>query len=229
METEFTSEVSEIDPNLLYKVTHNLRGPLNSIIGLSNIAIVESENERTNLYLEKIKQSAEKLNGFIDDLLNLSKIASVESVKKDKIIFQNIIEDILSSLQYLPNYKNIDILINIQQYVVFYSDQVVMYSIMQNVIENSIKYFDSHKPYSFLKIKIQVTEELTRIEFEDNGIGIEEPYLEKVTEMFVRAAESSTGNGIGLFIVKKSVEKLDGTLQIDSKQGIGTTTVLTFR
>ena len=139
------------------------------------------------------------------------------------------IDDILSSLQYLPNYKKIDILINIQQHVDFYSDGVVLYSILQNIVENSIKYCDLSKNYSFLKIKVQVNEERTRVEFEDNGIGIEEGYLDKVTEMFVRASENSTGNGIGLFIVKKSVEKLNGDMQIKSKKGTGTTTVLSFR
>lgn len=223
------SAPQEIDPNILYKVTHNLRGPLNSIIGLSNIAISESTDEKSTFYLNKIKQSAEKLSGFVDDLLNLSKITSSESSNSDKINFQSMIDDILSSLQYLPNYKKIDILINIQQHVDFYSDGVVLYSILQNIVENSIKYCDLSKNYSFLKIKVQVNEERTRVEFEDNGIGIEEGYLDKVTEMFVRASENSTGNGIGLFIVKKSVEKLNGDMQIKSKKGTGTTTVLSFR
>ncbi len=218
----------EIDPNILYKVTHNLRGPLNSIIGLSNIAISDRNDDKTNFYLEKIKLSAEKLSGFVDDLLNLSKITSSESANIEKINFQSTIDDILSSLQYLPNYKKIDILINIQQFVDFYSDEIVLYSVFQNIIENSIKYCDASKPYSFLRIKIHVTEERTRIEFEDNGIGIEESRLDKVTEMFVRASENSTGNGIGLFIVKKSIEKLNGSLEMKSKEGNGTVTTLVF-
>jgi len=229
MQIENKGQANEIDANLIYKVTHNLKGPLNSIIGLSDIALSENKDDTIAIYLEKIKLSAEKLTLFIDDLLNLSKISATESAKTDKIFFQNIIDDILSSLQYLPNYKNMDVLINIQQYVDFYSDAVVLYSVMQNIIENSIKYYDSNKPYSFLKIRIYVTEESTKLEFEDNGIGIDEHHLNKVTEIFVRAAESSTGNGIGLFIVKKSIEKLNGTMQIESKQGFGTSTKLTFK
>ncbi|MFN0047904.1 MAG: sensor histidine kinase [Cytophagales bacterium] len=228
MQPIYRDNTTEIDPNILYKVTHNLRGPLNSIIGLSNIALAESNNNNTTHYLEKIKLSAEKLSGIIDGLLNLSKITSTESSSYDKINFQNIIDDILNSLQYLPNYKKIDIVINIQQYVDFYSDSVVLYSVMQNIIENSIKYFDTDKAYSYLKIKIQVRQERTLIAFEDNGIGIEKSNIDKVTEMFVRGSESSTGNGIGLFIVKKSIEKLNGKLDITSQKGIGTTTSLIF-
>jgi signal transduction histidine kinase len=228
MQTSYPDNTTEIDPNILYKVTHNLRGPLNSIIGLSNIALAESNNNKTTHYLEKIKLSAEKLTGVIDGLLNLSKITSTESSSDDKINFQHIIDEILISLQYLPNYKKIDIMINIQQYVDFYSDSVVLYSVMQNIIENSIKYFDPDKPYSYLKIKIQVSQEKTSIAFEDNGIGIEKSNIDKVTEMFVRGSENCTGNGIGLFIVKKSIEKLNGKLDISSQKGIGTTTSLIF-
>lgn len=226
---ESSDKEPHLDPTLLYKVSHNLRGPLNSIIGLANLGLNEAsvQDTKSAFYFEKIKVSAERLNRFIDELIQFSKITIVNAAD-DKIYFQNMLDTIVSSLQFLDNFKKINFNINVQQYSDFYSDSGVLYSIMQNIIENSIKYCDVDKPYRYISIKIKVHNERTKIEIEDNGIGIDEAHIDKITDMFVRATDKSTGNGIGLFIVRKSVEKLGGSMAIHSKLGIGTTTVIIF-
>lgn len=213
---------------LIYKVTHNLRGPLNSLIGLANVAVNDVSDPKSLFYFNKMKESAEKLKSFVDDLLSLTNIKD-NHISVENVNFHKIIDEILVSLQYLDNFKFIDFNVNIQQYTNFNTDIPSLYSVLQNIIENSIKYFDSSKPYSFIKIRVNVTDESAKIEIEDNGIGIDQQYIHKITDMFFRASEKSNGNGIGLFIVKKTVERLNGTFNIKSKLGEGTTTSLVFK
>ena len=214
---------------LLYKVSHDIKGPLNSIIGLTNVAQMEITDEKSLYYFKTIKKSAENLHGFVTDLLNVTNI-SVKNAEREKVNFQDTLDDILNSLQFVPNFKKIDININIQQSSDFHSDSMMIYSIFQNIIENAIKYSDVTKSQSYLNIKIKVKEDQTTIEFEDNGIGIEDNLNEKVFEMFFRATDNkSGGNGLGLFIVKKSIEKLNGKVTLQSKLGEGTVTKITFK
>ena len=211
-----------------YKVSHDLKSPLNSIIGLTNVAISEIDDPKALYYFNKIKLRVEKLKFFVEDILNATQIAE-RATENQSISFDEMIQDILQNLQSLPNFKRVDVIISIQQQVPFFSDATILYSILQNVIENSIKYQDLDKRYSFLKIKIQVLEDMTKIELEDNGIGISEEMKDKVFEMFFRGTDRSTGNGLGLFIVKKSLEKLNGSINIQSKEGSGMKTTITFQ
>ncbi|MDX2190134.1 MAG: HAMP domain-containing sensor histidine kinase [Bacteroidota bacterium] len=221
-------KISEKDLNiLLYKVTHDIKGPLSSIVGLANVGLMEISDENAKMYLKRIKSSTEKLHAFVSDLLNVTKI-TIKDADQERINFQELLDDILNSLQFIPNFKDIDININIQESEPFYSDSMMLYSIFQNIIENSIKYSDSSKPQSYLKIKIKSKDKKTIVEFEDNGIGIEDNLNEKVFEMFFRATDNSGGNGLGLYIVKKSIEKLNGTVTITSKLGEGTVTTVVF-
>jgi len=213
---------------LLYKVTHDIKGPLSSIIGLSNLALEEIEDKKAAEYFLRIKKNSEKLHTFVTELLNVTKI-SIKEADKELINFKDIIDDILNSLQFIPNFKTIDIKVSINQEVDFLSDSMMLYSIFQNIIENSIKYSDQTKTKSYLHIAIEVTKDKTIVTFEDNGIGIEDNLNEKVFEMFFRATDNSIGNGLGLYIVKKSIEKLNGMVTLMSKLGQGTITKITFR
>ena len=213
---------------LLYKVTHDIKGPLNSIIGLTNLALEEIEDKKAAEYFLRIKKNSEKLHTFVTELLNVTKI-SIKEADREVINFKDIIDDILNSLQFIPNFKNIDIQLTINQEKDFLSDSMMLYSIFQNIIENSIKYSDDTKQKSYLHITIDVTKDKTVVAFEDNGIGIEDNLNEKVFEMFFRATENSIGNGLGLYIVKKSIEKLNGMVTLMSKLGQGTITKITFR
>jgi hypothetical protein len=213
---------------LLYKVTHDIKGPISSIIGLTNLGLAETNDKNSKEYFLRIKKNAEKLHSFVAELLNATKI-SIKETDYEPINFKEIIDDILNSLQFIPNFKKIKINLNIQEGIVFHSDSMMIYSIFQNIIENSIKYSDDTKKESYLNINIYSNSTKTIITFEDNGIGIEDNLNEKVFEMFFRATDNSQGNGIGLYIVKKSIEKLNGMVTLVSKLGQGTITTISFR
>ncbi|MDX2196993.1 MAG: HAMP domain-containing sensor histidine kinase [Cytophagales bacterium] len=225
---DFTLEEREKELDiLLYKVTHDIKGPLNSIIGLSNVAMNDVNDPKALEYISHIKKNTEKLQEFVTDLLNVTKI-NIRQLEPAKVNFKEIVDDVLNSLQFLEGYKAIKFDLRIEQKSDFMSDPMMIYSVFQNIIENAIKYSDESKDIPFLKIQINSTDLKTVIKFEDNGIGIEDNINEKVFEMFFRATNQSSGNGLGLYIVKKSIEKLGGSINMLSKLGEGTTTIITF-
>jgi signal transduction histidine kinase len=94
---------------------------------------------------------------------------------------------------------------------------------MNNLLSNVVRYRDPWKADSYVSIKIYVGEHEAQMEFTDNGIGIADHYLDKIFKMFFRASADSKGSGLGLYIVKAAVEKLHGTIEVESQLGVGTT------
>ena len=111
--------------------------------------------------------------------------------------------------------------INIQQSLPFHSDKNLFHSIVQNLVENPIKYRDKNKENSFLDIEVLVNEKETKFSFKDNGPGITEELKEKIFDMFFKVNPSSDGTGLGLYIVKTSVEKLGGKITLQTGSGRG--------
>ena len=85
-----------------------------------------------------------------------------------------------------------------------------------------------HKEDPFLRISVKESDDAYEISLEDNGIGIEEKYLDKIFNMFFRATEQRTGSGLGLYIVKEAVDKLDGSITVSSVYGMGSVFTLTL-
>ncbi|VAW28681.1 hypothetical protein MNBD_BACTEROID06-530, partial [hydrothermal vent metagenome] len=96
----------------------------------------------------------------------------------------------------------------------------------KNLISNAVKYHNPDSKKSWVKVNVVTTKELIKIKVSDNGIGIDDDKVEKVFDMFYRASENSFGSGLGLYIVKETIEKLGGTITVVSKNNVGTTVSL---
>ena len=94
---------------------------------------------------------------------------------------------------------------------------------LSNLLSNSIKYYNPERKSPFVKVTINQNKCGVVIIIEDNGLGIEEKHLDKIFGMFYRASSKSKGSGIGLYIVKEIIDKLAGTVSVDSMFGVGTT------
>jgi signal transduction histidine kinase len=94
---------------------------------------------------------------------------------------------------------------------------------LTNILSNSIKYSDRRKANRFIKVNATVSENNCAIAIEDNGLGIEEQYLDKIFDMYFRAHTSLKGTGLGLYIVKDTIERLGGSIKVESVPGKGTT------
>ena len=155
-------------------------------------------------------------------MLNFSRVNRAKLVL-EPINFKSLIDDCLSDLEYLPNYNNIYVETKIETGGnIFASDPLRVQIIFGNIISNAFKYMNPLADRNILDIKISIDKKCTSISFKDNGIGIKEEYLKKIYDMFFRANFSSEGSGLGLYIVKQSIEKLNGNIEIKSLPGIST-------
>ncbi len=218
---ELSDRNFELD-QFVYKVSHDIRSPFTSILGLVNLMKMETDPTRLMQSVAHIEKSVLKLDTFVKSMLDFARI-SRKDFKPEEIFFYILIDDCLNDYKYLENFKKIAIQINIQENEnKFYSDALQVNSIFRNVISNAIKYANSYSKNSFLNIDINITSDFANITLTDNGIGIKEEYLDKVFGMFVRSTEKSDGSGLGLYIVKQSLERLKGNIEIQSKYGEGT-------
>jgi signal transduction histidine kinase len=208
----------ELD-NFVYKVSHDLRAPIASVLGLVNLAKKENVLDVLREYFNMIGKSAEQQDLFIKDILDLSRNSRLV-VNKDKIHWEELLNDTFDNLKYSVKDKKIEKIINIKGRSTFYSDQRRIKVIFNNLISNSIRYANGKDPK--VEIDINVNKSIADITIADNGIGIEKPHQKKVFEMFYRATDSNVGSGLGLYIVKESVERLNGHIELNSEKGHGT-------
>lgn len=219
VEEELKVRNGELD-NFVYKVSHDLRAPLSSILGLVNLARLPGNTDNPMDYIDIIGSKVEHLDHFISDVLSHSKNLKME-ISTAKVNFDKIIQQTFGDLNYLEGTKEIKQSVRIEG-IEFYSDPWRISEILRNLISNAIKYRRLENIVSEINIKITIDHLRAEIIFSDNGIGISEANLSKIFEMFYRATEQSDGSGIGLYIVKNAVEKLGGQIYVASRVGQGT-------
>jgi PAS domain S-box-containing protein len=219
VEEELKIRNAELD-NFVYKVSHDLRAPLSSILGLVNLAKLPGNTDNPLDYIEIIGGKVEHLDHFIGDVLSHSKNLKIE-VTISKVDFSTVIDRTFNDLDYLEGATEIKKAVKVEG-VEFYSDPWRISEIFRNLISNAIKYRQTDGIQSEVNIKVHVDQLRAEIVFSDNGIGIEDANLTKIFEMFYRATEQSDGSGIGLYIVKNAVDKLGGQISVWSKPDHGT-------
>jgi len=212
----------ELD-SFVYSVSHNLRAPLMSVLGLINLLQLENKNGDPSMhnYFQMMQQSIHKLDDTLKEILDYSRNAR-SALAISTVDVRKAILDSFEKLKYIEGSDEIVKSIEINQEVVFYSDTYRLSVIINNIVSNAIKYRDVNKAHNELVVSAAFSETDLTLSFRDNGIGIASEYLPRVFEMFFRATERSEGAGLGLYIVKETVEKLHGNISIESVLGEGT-------
>jgi signal transduction histidine kinase len=205
----------------IYKAAHDLRGPLCSIMGLTNIAAMEKESENLPDYIKKISESTKKLDAVLLSLIEVMSIKDAKPALKE-IDFDGLVSNILERFEFTEDFNRINFKLDITNRKGFYSDEHIINSVLQNLIENAIKYHQTNTPDPYVSIHIFNTESGITMEIEDNGSGIDTKIQDQVFDMYFRGNQSSQGSGLGLYIVKNGVEKLGGTIELTSTPKEGT-------
>lgn len=219
VEEELKIRNAELD-NFVYKVSHDLRAPLSSVLGLVNLSRLEGNTDNPQEYISLIGEKIQALDHFIGDVLSHSKNLKME-LTVGKVDLHKIVEQTFTDLSYLKGARETQHVVKIEG-IEFYSDHWRISEIFRNLISNAIKYARADSGDSQIIIKITVDHLCADITFADNGIGIKESSLKRIFEMFYRATEQADGSGIGLYIVKNAVEKLGGEIKVASRPGEGT-------
>jgi PAS domain S-box-containing protein len=218
---------TELD-RFVYSVSHDLRSPLTSILGLINFVEAETCEADTLKHVLMIRDSVNRLDNFIKNILNYSR-NNRTALKVEKISLQKQINEIVNSCMGNPDTKNIEFIIDIKERQPFYTDQIRLNTIIENLISNAIKYHKEEGTNNFIKISCDADSECLKLTITDNGIGIDPKHHTKIFDMFYRLASKKVGSGIGLYIVKDTIEMIDGTIVIDSELDKGTSFIITLK
>jgi signal transduction histidine kinase len=213
---------SELD-RFVYSVSHDLRAPLLSTLGLIDISRNEQNEQERYKYLEMMNKSIRKLDNFIIDIINLSKNARLD-LQRDPIVFDKLIPTVLEEHSFMENSRNIQFVNNIHQTGTFHTDSKRLTIVLNNLISNAIRYSSPQQPY--VNISIEADEENAVIIITDNGVGIAREHVDKIFNMFYRASQSKSGSGLGLYIVKETVQKLKGSVEVHSQLDKGSTFII---
>jgi signal transduction histidine kinase len=217
---ELLKRNTELD-NFVYSVSHDLRAPIASILGLINLAKKDKGEDAKQVYLEMMEKSALQQDHFIKEILDQSRNSRLE-VKSEPVQFKSLIEEAFEQLDYSNlNGNKLEKIISVEQEGPFYSDKWRLKVILNNVISNSIRYKNGKDPV--IRVDAKINEHLLNLSIQDNGKGIKKDHISNLGKMFYRATDEGAGSGLGLYIVKETVHKLHGSLAIESEEGQGTT------
>ncbi|MFH1320767.1 MAG: PAS domain-containing sensor histidine kinase [Bacteroidota bacterium] len=203
----------------VYKASHDIRGPFSSISGITNLAKMNVKDPVSLEYFDIIEKSTKRLDKMLADLLQLSTSMQRE-VEIKQVNIRKLVNEVVDSLKHSSKAENVDFKLKFGQKKKIGSDWQLLSSILQNLIENAIKYKGDIKP--FVAVKVIDVNKGVGIDVSDNGEGIPENMHENVFNMFFRGSERSSGTGLGLYIVKTNIEKLGGTIKMKSQVGKGT-------
>lgn len=216
----------ELD-RFVYSASHDMRAPLSSLLGLIYITEKATNPEEFKEYLDRMKSRVKVMEGFIKDVTDYARNARFE-IAWQPIVFQDLITEILDSLNYSFHNEKADVKSLVPADFMIRSDPHRLKIIMNNLLANAIKYADPSRSKQEITIETHATDTHWSFIIQDNGIGISEEHLSRIFEMFFRASENSEGSGLGLYIVKETLEKLNGKISVRSKLHEGTAFTVTL-
>jgi signal transduction histidine kinase len=211
----------ELD-RFVYSASHDLRAPLTSVMGLLYLLREEEKVEGSLRLIGLMEESINKLDNTIRDIVAYSRNNRTELII-EPLRIQPIIDGVISGLRYLESSEY-----NLQESViskdegVFLGDKSRLTIILNNLISNAFRFkHPARLPEIIVKVHI-IGPEL-EITVSDNGIGINEHHLDKIFNMFYRTSDHSAGSGLGLYIVRETVKKMKGSIEVKSTVNQGTT------
>lgn len=231
---ELTRKNEENRKELLLDISHDLRSPLTSIQAYVEGLIdgVADSPQMRNKYLQTIKRKTIDIEKMVSSLFAYSKLDMEEfNVNFENVLLPDFISEILESVKDEYCVKGLEISIKSEQNVIAVADKELLARIASNILDNSVKYKDKEKCES--RIIISKSNSFVKIEFADNGPGVDENNLNKLFDVFYRTdkARSNTGNGsgIGLAFVKKAVVAMGGTVEAKINENGGLSVIINLR
>ncbi len=225
---ELESNNAELE-RFTYTVSHDLRSPLVTIkgfLGMLQKGIEENRPERVSDNIQRISNAADKMESMLAELLEISRIGRVLNTKV-RVNIADVTKEAIELLDAQIAEKNIQIKIADNLPTVF-ADYVRLREVMQNLIDNAIKYSSSH-PNPMIEIGSKKLGEEEFIFVKDNGIGVARPYYRKIFDLFEKLDPNTQGSGIGLALVKRIVEWHGGKIWVESDgEGTGATFYFTI-
>lgn len=211
---------------LISTVSHDLKTPLSTIVGYSELLGNSDINTKQSYFIKNIKNSSEYITQLVQDLLDFSQIeAGKITIEKVPFFLPQIIDEVAKSIQTVYKQKDIDLIINVDDKLStkIVGDPFRLKQILSNIIGNAYKFTET----GYIKVSALEGDKFFAITIEDTGIGIEKGNQKLVFEEFAQANENIEkqygGTGLGLSICQKIISILGGNLQLESTFGSGST------
>ncbi|MCK6618439.1 MAG: HAMP domain-containing histidine kinase [Cyclobacteriaceae bacterium] len=221
-ERERLNKINKELDSFLYSTSHDLRSPIASILGITNIARLELKEETAKRYMEMIENRVKRLDLVISDILKLSRSKKIE-LKIERIDFNFLLKDVIADVKFNENAPAIRLDYTENTANIFQSDYQQMKIVLGNLIANAVKYHDVSKPDPLIRVQFERHGRSVKVVVEDNGQGIRPEALPKIFDMFYRASTTSEGTGLGLYIVQEALSKIGGSINVKSEPGRGST------
>ncbi len=205
----------------IYRASHDLRGPLSTVKGLTNLGLMEITDETSLKYFDLIADRINRLDFILKDLINIVEIAEVAMVTAD-INMPAMIADIVAAVQTTSLPKPVKFQLNINNKNNFVGDKKVLYNVFFNLIDNAVKYHSNDRNDIYVSIEIEDYKNGILVLITDNGMGINKDIQGRIFDMFFRGTDQSKGSGLGLYLVKKIVSRLHGKIKVNSGSKNGT-------
>ena len=223
-------EMDRLKTTFLANMSHELNTPMSGIIGFSELLLSEMDNKNHREMAKIIYRSSKRLNETLTSILDLSKIESQKlDLKMSPVDLVTLLQECKYAFSDSATKKGLSFNATFDQpKILINSDANIVHKIMCNIIDNSLKYTEKGE----VIVNVKDINEKAIITVRDTGIGIPQESLNQIFEPFRQGSEGLNrkyeGMGLGLTITKKYVEILDGKIEIESIQGEGTTTTVTF-
>ena len=207
-------QVNEELDSFVYSASHDLKAPLASIQGLIGLVRQEANEESRTAYYEMMDKSIKRLDQFIRDIIDYSRNTRIE-LKQEEINLNEMIQSVLEDLKFMTSDKfEVNIKPNDEYPLV--TDPTRLRIIFRNLLSNAFAYGVKEGDIPRISIRWNIKKTKAIFEICDQGPGIPEEHKEFIFDMFYRANESSSGSGLGLYIVRESVKKMNGSVSVDS-------------
>ncbi|QMU61921.1 MAG: phosphate regulon sensor histidine kinase PhoR [Gammaproteobacteria bacterium] len=228
-----SARIYEMRRSFISNASHELRTPLTVILGyLESLSMNQELPDECNAAINSAEIQAKRMKQLVEDLLTLSRLESTTSVVKDSEVIPvaSLIVDIVEESKLSTWFTNHEISTQLETNAMLKGDLQEIHSVISNLINNAVKHTDAG---SMIKV-VWKKDDNDGLQFivEDNGQGIAPEHLERLTERFYRVdagrSREKGGTGLGLSIVKHILGRHEGTLEIDSKIGLGSAFICSF-
>ena len=224
---ELQRAYNELD-KFSYSVTHDMRGPLLSILGAIEAAQHMDDITEIRKMLLMMNDSVRNLDDFIQSIHDYYNLNRGELEIKE-IDFKEMVDEQVKIFNFTYLMSDVSFKTNIVQKEVFRGDAVSIKLILNNLLSNAFKYQRKENPEKRVDLSILVENGLASIEVSDNGVGIAENHLGDIFNMFFRASTQNVGSGFGLYNVNAAVVKLNGKITVNSELNKGTHFMVTIQ
>ena len=226
LRAELTYLEQEFDA-ILYNISHNLRAPVATIKGIIELSRLENSGLAFEEYCQLVKKNVDQMDLILSDILRLSLVRNRGLAIKE-IDFELLIRSILKSLSKFYPVSSFAVSVAISDNLcTMLHEELLIKSVLRPIIENAIQF---RKPTDkkdnalhHINITVDSTSEEIILTVSDNGIGIAESVQGHIFDIFYKGTPQSKGNGLGLYIVKTAVTRLNGQVELKSKKYEGTT------